>query len=619
VTPARGGGPRAARARRAAQAPAARASTPARNPFADRVALALWLTLALLAAGRAAASLAHDMTWWGLDAQRFLPPLSGGLPWLVMTLALLPVLGAALAPAASRLGDSLVRHPRGAAAIAALLSAAVVLALPDQTIYVGDFAMRSGTILTARDPERLFPQAMALDLLVHVRLPQYLITQLGWTVQMALRGLGALGAAVLALAAVRLPRALGLGGAAALAVAVTVWAGGTLGMFTGYGKSAIELTALTALAGAASLEAVGSGGGLVTLGLCAALALGFHRSGIVLAPLALTGLALAPVPWSRAPRWIGAALVALALALFGPRAIHLIATFDVLHHLAPAETRAAGGMLGSLVDPLHLLDVANVILVLAPLAPLLITLAIVLPRAGSAGAAAPAADPASFRRRAIVLALLVLPALATLLLTRPQQGIFRDRDVFAPAGAALSVLTACAAGAALMPRPRAWLALALVLGAVVPSIQWLALWHQPRVAVAYVRRYIEGPPERAAWDRAATWDYLGTRALVERRGDEAAAAYAKAVQAAQNPRLIGEWGMAELIRNQYARAESLFQRTVELDPNSTIGWNGLATAASWTGDTAACAVAEAGLMRTDPGNPRIAELRALLARARAGK
>ena len=576
MTPARGGGPRAARARRAAQAPAARASTPARNPFADRVALALWLTLALLAAGRAAASLAHDMTWWGLDAQRFLPPLSGGLPWLVMTLALLPVLGAALAPAASRLGDSLVRHPRGAAAIAALLSAAVVLALPDQTIYVGDFAMRSGTILTARDPERLFPQAMALDLLVHVRLPQYLITQLGWTVQMALRGLGALGAAVLALAAVRLPRALGLGGAAALAAAVTVWAGGTLGMFTGYGKSAIELTALTALAGAASLEAVGSGGGLVTLGLCAALALGFHRSGIVLAPLALTGLALAPVPWSRAPRWIGAALVALALALFGPRAIHLIATFDVLHHLAPAETRAAGGMLGSLVDPLHLLDVANVILVLAPLAPLLITLAIVLPRAGCAGAAA-------------------------------------------PAGAALSVLTACAAGAALMPRPRAWLALALVLGAVVPSIQWLALWHQPRVAVAYVRRYIEGPPERAAWDRAATWDYLGTRALVERRGDEAAAAYAKAVQAAQNPRLIGEWGMAELIRNQYARAESLFQRTVELDPNSTIGWNGLATAASWTGDTAACAVAEAGLMRTDPGNPRIAELRALLARARAGK
>jgi predicted Zn-dependent protease len=138
-------------------------------------------------------------------------------------------------------------------------------------------------------------------------------------------------------------------------------------------------------------------------------------------------------------------------------------------------------------------------------------------------------------------------------------------------------------------------------------------------ALRYVREYIEGPPARPAWDRAATWDFIGTRALAHQRWAVAGEAYEHAVQAARNPRLIAEWGMSDLMSGRMARAESLFRSAVTLSPGFTMGWNGLAAAASWNGDTAACAESERNLARLDPRNPRLAELREFLARARAGK
>ena len=585
---------------------------PAAPAGAERRAWALWFGLAILVAARALASWSSGMWLWGLDAQRFLPFVSGWLPWGVLALALVPAFGRALAPAATALGGALVRRPALAALIAVLLGVGLVAALPDQALFLGDFALRTGTIATGKDlpggapafAARLFPQAMPLDVLVHVRLPGFLIAHAGLSVPAALRLLGALGAALLAVAAVRLPRALALDGAAALAAAAILWSGGYLGMFTGYGKSAIEMTALTALAGAAAFDAARNGRGLVTHGLATRIALGFHRSGVLLLPLALAGFAAAPGPWTRPTRWIGAAIVAASLAMFGPRAVQLLTTFDVQHHLAPPGPWTPGGLVAALFAPLHLLDVLNVTLVLSPLAPLLLVLWPGMPGG----------------RRTSVLIALALPALAMLLLTRPQQGVFRDRDVFAQAGVSISMLVAWAAGETLRAdRRRAWLAASLVFGAVVPSAQWLVLMHRSDDALRYVRAYIDGPPARPAWDRAATWDFIGTRALAHERWETAGEAYERAVQAARNPRLIAEWGMTDVVRGRYARAESLFRSAVTLNPDFTMAWNGLAAAASWNNDTAACAESERNLARLDPQNPRLPELRRFLARARAGK
>ena len=591
---------------------------------------ALWITLLALAAARAIASAAGNVAMWGLDAQRFLPFAPGWLPWLALSVALIPVVGRRLARPATTLGDAIAGHPGWASVIAALSSAALVALLPDRTLFLGDFAMRAGIVMTDKDPAVMFPQAMPLDVLTHVRLAKWLVGTFGLQVQTVFAVLGAIGAALLAFAAARLPRALGLSGAAALAAAAVTWGGGTLGMFTGYGKSAIEMTALTAVASLAALSAVGrdrgrGDRGLIGLGLAGALALGFHRAGLLLIPLALVAMCAAPGPAWRPSRIIGAALLLAGLAAFGPRAWQLVVTFDQRHHLAPLETRATGGMLGSLLDPLHLLDVLNVTLVLSPLWPALIALGIAarVPRQratprGDAPAASADREPGARRRTVAVLAALLLPALALLLLTRPQQGIFRDRDVFAQSGVALSVVTAVAIGALLNRQgARAWLCAAVVLGTVAPSLQWLALMNRSDDAVRYVRAYIAGPPERPAWDQAATWDFLGTRALARQQWDIAGASYEKAVQAAQSPRLIGQWGMTDLMRGRHARAESLFHRAVTLDSNFTLGWTGLASAASWIGDTAACALAERALARLDPSSPQLVDLRDFLARARA--
>ena len=116
----------------------------------------LWAALLVLAATRAIASLAPGMALWGLDLPRFLPFGWGWFLWIIMAVALAPAAGRALAPACEQLGRALF-HPAAPLA-AAVASAVVVWALPDRTLFLGDFAMRSGTILTGKDPAQLFPR-----------------------------------------------------------------------------------------------------------------------------------------------------------------------------------------------------------------------------------------------------------------------------------------------------------------------------------------------------------------------------------------------------------------------------------------------------------------------------
>ena len=577
-------------------------------PAPDAVDLELagvWIALAVLAAARAGLAFNASMALWSLPLPRWLPFRWGWLPTLAASLALVPLIGRRAAPSLARLGDAFARRPLRLACLAAVVSMAVVWALPDRTLFLGDFAMRSGTILADKDPAHLFPQAMPLDILTHVRLPQALKHAVALPVQDLLRLLALPCAALLGMAAALMPAALAIEGAAAIAAALIVWGGGYLGMFTGYGKSAIELTAFTAIAGVAALRVARDGRGLLMLAVATALALAYHRSGVLLLPAAIAGIVLAPGSW-RTTRALAAVVLAAALVAFGPRAWHVITTFDSLHHLAPPDARSTLGRWLGVVAPVHLLDVLNVTAVLSPLALALPAFAPQLRRAP--------------RREALMMAALILPALAMLLLTRPQQGLLRDRDVFAQAGAALSVLMAWLVAGLLRSAPgRAWLALGIALSAVVPSVQWLGLMHRQNDGLRMVRAYIEGKPERSAEDRAATWDFLGTSAMVDHHVEEAAACFARAVQAADSPRLIGQWGMTETMLGNYSRADSLFRRAVTLNPDFTLGWVGLGAAASWIGDTASCAEAEHRIGALDPANAVLPQLRGYLERARAGR
>src|SRR6267378_4590637 len=118
----------------------------------DPIAIGLLVTLAALALARAAFTLAPGMWMWGLVEMRHLPAGAGWVPWFALALALLPAIGAAAAPWCARVGDLLTKPPQRGAALAALAGAALVWALPDRTLFLGDFAMRSGTVMTGIDP-----------------------------------------------------------------------------------------------------------------------------------------------------------------------------------------------------------------------------------------------------------------------------------------------------------------------------------------------------------------------------------------------------------------------------------------------------------------------------------
>jgi tetratricopeptide (TPR) repeat protein len=564
----------------------------------DLAAHALTAGLLALAALRLLAALAPGSALWGIDLGRWLPFGGGVLPWWIAMVALAPAPGRALAARMAAAAGVAGRRPIVTAVLVGGAAAVTVWALADRTQFLGDFALRTGTLAGGADLRRLFPQAMPLDVLVHVRLPDWLARAAHLEPATSQRLLGALCAALLALAALETARALQARGAAAPAVAAVVWAGGYLALFTGYGKGVAELTALSAMAAAAALRAVRDARALPQVALAVALAMGFHRAGILLLPLAIAVLAIAPGGMRSHDRTLAIGMLVAALAILGPRIVDLFVHFDVPHHLAAAEgARSSRGWLRAC-------DLANAAILLAPLSPVIPALLPNLVRAS--------------RPERWLLAAMALPALAMFLVVKPQQGVFRDLDVFAPAAVMLSVVAACGVAGFLAGAPaRSALAPGIALAALVPSALWLFTMHEPRVSLPRIAAFASGAPLRPAGERASIWDFLGTRALAERRASDAAAAYARAAEAAESPRFLYQWGTAELMRGDAPRADSLFRRSVARDPDFAPAWRGLASTASWAGDTLTCAAAERRLARLDPSAPELPPLRAFLERARA--
>ena len=619
------------RAEPAPATPATPAPASAAGPAgasANGAATALWCALAALVLARLALAFVPSMWLWGLNLQRFLaPPVAWGL-WAIAALALVPPLARALTPALARLGDLLLR-PVGAVA-GELGAALLIFALPDQVRFVGDFLLRQGTVEQAGRPGVLFPQALPLDVLLHYQLPSAVVSAGVLNANGAARALGAIEAALLATMAFGFARGLALHGIAALAVAAVAFWGGTLCMFTGYSKAFAEMTLLVAAAGVYGLRVVREGRGLLPLALVFAAGLALHRSALGLCPaVALAfvwgwrapgraapeaargdgargqgarqgGRARAP---SRAPRrapvrvpprfaWIAALLVALAgLAAMLPRIVATMLEWDAVH-LVPHEVRAQGGMLRAAFAGTRPADMLGLVIALSPLALAAPALALLLRRSPGRG------------REIALLVTLAAPFVLTVPFIHPAQGLYRDWDDFAAGGQALSLITAWLVGETLRKAPaRAWLGVPVALGVAGFSLQWLVHFNDLDRGLTRVEAFMTEPPQRLDGERGKTWDYLGIRNFRLQRWDAAARAFGFAAETSPSPRILLEWGTAELRRRNYGAARDQFRRVIAAIPDEANAWSGLAAAAIELGDREEARRAAGNLLRLRPGDP----------------
>jgi tetratricopeptide (TPR) repeat protein len=595
VTRTRRTPPRATRPRRGGPAAPPAAPAPPAEPSrgAERATLALWLALVALALARAALGFTPGMGAWSLNLHRFLHPALAWLPWAVAAAALVPAVARRIAPHGERIGEALASGARGPW-IAALAAAAMALGLPDQARFTGDFLIRQGTIEEALLPERVWPQALPLDIALHFRLPLALSRGAGLDPNLYGRLSGAAMAAALALAAAWLARAAGFRRGAAL----VAWSGaffvGTLALFTGYNKGLAGLAVLALAIGAAGVRVAREGRGHLALGALLALAVALHRSGPAFLAAGLVawiaGGRARPGAWRERSALAAAALPLAALAGFGPKIVQTLGGYDRVHY-APADVAAAGGPLAAALAPARLADTANLVVLLAPLAVALPPVAIAFGRA------------LPRRREGRVLAALAAPALAAFPLLRPINGPFRDWDVFAPFAAGLAALAAWLAGHALQRAPaRAWVAPAAALALAVPALQWVA--HQadlPR-GIARAEAFAVESPARSGNERALTWDYVGTRWNQVQNYGPSAAAFRRATEYAPSPRLLFQWALSEVMAGNPRGAIVAYHRHLEKDPASLPGWLGLAAAASRVPDFEESRRALHKVLELDPGN-----------------
>ncbi|HEY3217205.1 MAG TPA: tetratricopeptide repeat protein [Candidatus Eisenbacteria bacterium] len=558
-------------------------------------ATGLWIVAGLLVALRAVLAFEPNMWGWGLSLLRFVPPLLGWFGWALAALALIPAVSRRVAPGLRWLGD-LSRHRLGwASTLWAGAAAALVWWLPDRVHFVGDFLLRFGTAERALEPARLFPQALPLDVFLHYTLPRRLGDWFALDVLTTSRLLGLLEAASLGALAVQFSRVLDLRGIPSLAASGTVLFGGYLGMYTGYGKATAEMAVLTAGAGVLGLRALVDPRALLPLGFLVAGSLTLHRSALGLLPALVLAFGLAarssPAGTLRTARaWLPLAAPGLALALLLPRIVSTILTWDPVH-FASAEVQSEGGLLRATWAGTRPVDLVNLLVLLSPLAP--------------AAAAAAVADPRRLRSREVaLLAIAALPWFLAVLLVHGSQGMFRDWDNFAPAGVAASLLSAWLIGGILTRAPDwEWLGVAVLIGTAVPATQWLLHNSDVDRGLSRVEALMREPPRRTDRERGTTWDFLGIRYAQLGLWQSSAEALAHAAETAASPRVLLQWGMAEQAAGNARAAQQVYHRLLELQPNDSRGWLGLAIVSWNLGDRDECRRAALEVRRRLPADP----------------
>ena len=537
------------------------------------------------------------MWLWGIDPLRFTSPFMGWGMWGLSALALLPAVSRRLEPMATRISGS----TRGAGwsmyVVWAAVAGLVVLLLPDRLLFVGDSLLRRDMLAAPPGGFRaLNPQALLLDGWLHDALARRLVTGLGVGSEAVARALGVLEAMTMGALAVHLTRVLGLRGAAALAAAAVFLWSGALALFTGYAKSFSELALVTAAVGVFGLDAVRRGRAHLPLGIALAVGLFVHRLAIALVPAwAVVWLLwwLGTDPAARRLSVVHVLALAIplgALGLAAPGLIRVIAGFDPVN-FASSEGGRAGGMLAAALRPTRLADVANMILLMAPLAPLIALLPFVLqhPRR---------------RREGVLLATLGLPLVGFLPFFHPPLGLFRNWDACAPTAVALSLAAAWCAAVLLSERPRgAWLGVAVALQAAAPGVHWLMHQHDVGRGLARVEAYLREPPPRTEIERASAWDFLGSRYVDLGRIDASADAFSAAAAITPSPRILREWATLETMRGDPDAARRVIRMLLARKPSEVRAWMELAQLAYQQGDTSEARHAANEALHLSPGLP----------------
>lgn len=540
-------------------------------------------------------------TWvWSLTLHRFLTPIAGWGLWLVAALALVPALSRRLIASVARWGDAIGRSPALTATGWALAAAAIAWWLPDRVRFVGDFLLRQGTVEIAERPGLLFPQALPLDVFLHYTMPLRFTTTQVMDANGAARMFGAVEAAVLGATAAVFARTLELRGGAAFASAAVVLFGGYLGMYTGYSKAFAEMTVLVAIAGVGAIGVIRGGRGLLPLSLATAIGMLLHRSALGMLPmLALVwGVWLARNvrrgAWKKPEVLAAFAAPLAALAVMGPRIVTTVMTTDSAVHFAPADVRAQGGVLGAALSGTRAFDLVSLMLMLSPLALAIVPLSVFARGAGDRGAR---------RLEIMALAALALPFVLVMIFIHPAQGLFRDWDDFAATGMAVSLIVAWLVGETLRGSRRfAWLAVAVALGVMVPSLQWLVVHADTVRGLARVRAFVTEPPERPETQRGTTWDFLGIRNYRLERYAEAEEAFSHAVETSPSPRILHEWAYAAAMAGHDRVAQDAYRRLLAKEPNNDLGWLGLAAASMRLRDAPEAKRAATELIKREPTN-----------------
>jgi hypothetical protein len=182
---------------------------------------------------------------------------------------------------------------------------------------------------------------------------------------------------------------------------------------------------------------------------------------------------------------------------------------------------------------------------------------------------------------------LAVPALLVMAVVFPQQGIFRDLDVFAPW---TLLLEAIAVGALVARLPKGgtravWLMRAALVVAA-PGLALVATFADPDAGLTRVRAYVTGPPHRDAPTRSLGWDFLIGPYVRRGRLDDAAACLREAIALAPHRRLFLTWALIEARRQHPDQVAVAYGGMTRRWPDDAIGWYGLAGARLVLGDTA---------------------------------
>ena len=559
--------PDARREARQDRAPRARPDPPPLPPLdaaaASRALSRLAVGLAMLALARAALTFVPGMWLWSLNLQRFLAPPLAWITWGAVALAFAPPLARRVGSWMARAGDMTLDRPRAATAAWASFAALLTWLLPDRVQFVGDFLLRQSTLQTQGAlPALWYPQAMPLDLLIHDVLARVALAITGMHASTEGRVLGALEAATLAAIALSYARELRLRGVAAFAATSVLFFGGYLALFTGYNKCFTEMSLVVAAAGVMMVRLARGSGGLLPLGLTLTAGALLHRSTLGLYPAALLSVRIwsrsqPPGAWRRPANLLALALPVVAQALVLPRMLAVIGQVDA-QHFAPGEV-SEHGLLAATFAPARLADMLNLVLMLSP-----VFVAVLVPLALDRGA---------WRSRPELRALGLLGAtlLGMMLLVHPQQGMFRDWDVFATLGVALSLIAALTVGESLRAAPaRAWLAVPVVATAALFTVQWLV--HQADLdrGLARVHAFMNEPPARTELNAATTWQYLGIRNRLAGRWEDAAVAYREAARHLPSPNILRQLGVAEERAGHLERARDVYRLMLSRNPSDQL-------------------------------------------------